>query len=80
MHGLFCPTCNIDQHQPIPEKDGLYVCIKCGTILGYYCRGCDKVFVENRLGRRGEEWVCKECGTIQRGYTAYKRNHLGILD
>lgn len=78
MHGLFCPTCNIDEHQPIPAKDGLYVCVKCGSILGYYCRGCDKVFVENRLGRRGEDWVCKECDTIQWGYTAYKRKQLGI--
>ena len=78
MHGLFCPTCNIDQHQPIPEKDGLYVCVKCGMILGYYCRNCDKVYVENRLGRRGEDWVCKECDTIQWGYTAYKRKQLGI--
>lgn len=78
MHGLFCPTCNIDEHQPIPAKDGLYVCEKCGSILGYYCRGCDKIFVENRLGRRGEDWVCKECDTIQWGYTAYKRKQLGI--
>ncbi len=78
MHGLFCPTCNIDEHQPSPAKDGLYVCVKCGTILGYYCRGCDKVYVENRLGRRGEEWVCKECDTIQWGYTAYKRKQLGL--
>lgn len=78
MRGLTCPNCKTDKHEPIPEKDGLYVCANCGAIIGYYCKGCDKVYLENRLGRRGDEWVCKECNTIQWGYTQYKRKELNL--
>jgi ribosomal protein L37AE/L43A len=78
MNGLMCPNCKIDKHEPISERDGLYVCSKCGGIIGYYCKGCDKIYLENRLGRRRDEWVCKECNMIQWGYTAYKRKELNI--
>lgn len=73
MNGLFCPKCNTDKHDPKYEVDGLYVCSQCGQILGYLCRGCDKVYLSNRLGRIGDEWHCKECNRIQWGYTEYKR-------
>lgn len=78
MNGLFCPTCRIDKHKPLYAQDGLYICEKCGGIVGYFCRGCDKVYTENRLGRRGDEWRCKICDTIQWGYTEYKRREMNI--
>ena len=73
MKGLACPVCNIDAHVPKYEKDGLYVCSSCGKVLGYLCSGCDKVYLENRLGQKDDVWVCKVCGEIQWGYTEYKR-------
>ena len=78
MNGLFCPNCKIDKHDSAAEKDGLYKCAECNKTLGYYCRGCNKVYIENRLGRRGDEWHCKECNAIQWGYTEYKRLQLGL--
>lgn len=77
MQGLICPDCKHDKHDPAYEKDNLYVCSSCGKILGYLCRGCDKLYLENRLGRITDYYVCKECGTIQWGYTEYQRNKKG---
>ena len=78
MKGITCPKCGIDDHDPKAELDGLYVCAQCGGIIAYLCRGCDKVYFNNRLGRRGDEWHCKECDVIQWGYTDYKRKQLGL--
>lgn len=73
MRGLTCPVCNTDKHIFKYEIDGLYVCETCGRVLGYLCAGCDKVYLENRLGRHGDVYECKLCGRIQWGYTEYKR-------
>lgn len=72
MRGLNCPVCNTDNHIPYFERDGLYVCSKCNKVLGYYCKGCDRVYLENRLGLLRDAYVCKECESIQWGYTAWK--------
>lgn len=73
MDGLYCPNCNKDKHVQKYEEDGLYICETCGRILGYFCRGCDKVYTKNRLGLHGDVYECKLCGTIQWGYTEWKR-------
>ena len=73
MKGLMCPVCNTDKHDPKYEKDGLYVCSSCEKVLGYYCKGCDRIYLENRLAQHQDTYVCKECGTIQWGYTEYKK-------
>lgn len=73
MRGLNCPDCGTDEYVPEFEIDGLYVCAKCGKKLGYYCSGCDRVYMENRLGKHGDVWECKLCGKIQWGYTEYMR-------
>ena len=75
MKGLYCPGCGIDQHQEKYAEDGLYVCEKCGKVLGYLCAGCNKVYLENRLGLHGNVYECKLCGRIQWGYTEYKRDN-----
>ena len=77
MKGLECPECRTDQHDPKYEKDGLYVCALCGKVLGYLCRGCDKVYLENRLILHDDAYKCKICGSPQWGYTEYKRNKKG---
>ena len=77
MKGLECPLCHHDNHKPIYEKDGLYVCSTCGTVLGYLCKGCDQVYLENRLILHNDAQICKICGTPQWGYTEYKRNKKG---
>ena len=74
MNGLICPECNEDKHVPKYEMDGLFVCQSCGKVLGYLCRGCDTVYLQNRLGKHGDVWECKLCGQIQWGYTEYKRS------
>ena len=76
MKGLFCPRCNTDIHASKYEKDGLYVCSKCGDILGYLCSGCDRVYLENRLALHNDVYVCKVCGAIQWGYTNKKRGEM----
>lgn len=73
MKGLYCSTCNTDNHQPLFEKDGLYVCKACGRVLGYLCFGCDRVYLENRLAFHNNVFVCKVCGVPQWGYTTYKK-------
>lgn len=73
MKGLYCPDCNEDKHVSSYEKDGLFVCYTCGKILGYLCRGCDRVYLENRLAKRHNVYVCKTCGAIQWGYTENKK-------
>ena len=73
MKGLMCPVCNTDKHDPKYEKDGLFVCYTCGKILGYLCKGCDRVYLENRLVLHNNIYRCKECGAIQWGYTAKKQ-------
>ena len=72
MRGLKCPVCNTDNHQPQYEKDGLYVCSKCGKVLGYLCSGCDVVYLENRLIKHTDLYICKVCGRPQYGYTEWK--------
>lgn len=74
MRGLECPICHTDQHQPHYEQYGLFVCQSCGTVLGYLCKGCDRVYLENHLILHGDAQVCKFCGTPQWGYTEYARN------
>ena len=73
MRGLFCPDCNTDIHDSKYEIDNLYVCSKCGKVLGYLCTGCDQVYTQNRLGKHGDVYECKICGRIQWGYTEWKR-------
>lgn len=72
MRGLNCPNCNTDKHIPTYEKDGLFVCADCGTVLGYLCKGCDRVYLDNRLALYQDVYMCKECGTTQWGYTEWK--------
>lgn len=74
MNGLFCPECQTDKHVDKYAEDGLYVCATCGKILGYLCRGCDKIYMGNRLGLHGNVYECKLCGKIQWGYTEWKRD------
>lgn len=73
MKGLYCPDCKSDKHIFTYEQDGLFVCEKCNKILGYLCRGCDRVYLSNRLTFHQDAYVCKECGSIQWGYTEFKR-------
>lgn len=75
MNGVCCPNCKTDSHDPKYEIDGLYVCKTCGKVLGYLCDGCDKVYLQPRLGKHGDVWECKLCGRIQWGYTEWKREH-----
>ena len=77
MKGIYCPVCNTDKHDPRYEKDGLYVCNTCGKVLGYLCKGCDQIYLENRLTEYSNVWICKECNTVQWGYTEYK-NKKGV--
>ena len=72
MKGLECSVCKTDKHQSTFAKDGFYVCSDCGKPLGYYCKGCDRVYLENRLGFHTDVFVCKVCGEIQWGYTDWK--------
>jgi len=73
MRGLPCPKCGTERHDPKYEADGFYVCSDCGEPIGYLCSGCDRVYLSNRLGLKGDVYVCKECGTIQWGYTEWKK-------
>lgn len=73
MSGLSCPSCNSVKFDPKYEEDGLYICTKCGTIAGYYCRGCRRVYTKNKLGLHGDVYECKICDKIQWGYTEKKR-------
>lgn len=78
MDGLKCWNCGAEgKHDIEYEKDGLYVCASCGKINGYLCRGCDKVYLENRLIKHGDAYVCKICDRPQWGYTEYKRKEAG---
>ena len=74
MRGLMCPTCKTDEHLTGYEEDGLYVCVNCLKPVGYLCHGCDKVYLENRLGLHGDVYECKICGRIQWGFTEFMRN------
>ena len=75
MKGLFCPNCKTDKHNIKYEKDYFYVCDTCGKPLGYLCKGCDRVYLENRLILHDDLYVCKECGQPQYGYTEWKREN-----
>lgn len=74
MRGLECPLCHHDRHNAMYEKAGLYVCSTCGTVLGYYCGGCDRIYLENLTIEYNGAQVCKRCGKPQWGYTEYRRN------
>lgn len=73
MKGLTCPKCGKDNHDPKYEKDNFYVCSECGTPIGYLCTGCDKIYLENRLVLHEGTYKCKLCGSIQWGYTEWKK-------
>ena len=73
MSGLSCPDCGSSEFVGKYEDDNLFVCKNCGKVIGYYCNGCGRVFTGNRLGLHGDVYECKLCGTIQWGYTEYKR-------
>ena len=74
MQGIICPNCNTDDHVREYEIDDLYVCVRCGKVLGYRCSGCEHTYLSNRLGLHGDVYECKICGKIQWGYTEWKRN------
>lgn len=74
MTGIICPNCNTETYDPKYSIDEFYVCASCGKPLGYFCRRCDRVYTGNRLGLHGDVYECKLCGTIQWGYTEWKRD------
>ena len=80
MRGLTCPICNTDTHIRKYEKDYLYVCATCNKILGYFCKGCDEMYLENRLAFYNNAYICKECGRVQWGYTEWKQDIIRAKD
>lgn len=74
MNGLTCWNCGTEgKHVPKYEEDYLYVCANCGKVDGYMCRGCNELYLRNRLIKYGDVWVCKECNQPHWGYTEWKR-------
>lgn len=74
MTGFAC-KCGSEEFLPEYKIDELYVCSKCGRVVAYYCTGCNRPFMSNRLGLHGDVYECKLCGHIQWGYTEYKRKN-----
>ena len=72
MLGLTCPNCKTDKHEPRYEKMGFYVCSTCGKVLGYLCKGCDKLYLDNQTIKCNGQYVCRHCLTPHYGYTTWK--------
>ncbi len=79
---LTCPKCGGHYFWKEYINDGFYLCGNrpnglesgiCGTYVKIHCKGCDKDLPTERFGKRGDEWECKECGRVQWGLTARKR-------
>lgn len=72
MNGLICQKCNSTKQIPLYENDNFFVCEDCGNIIGYDCPKCEHFYTNNHLAYYNNAYVCKSCGEIQWGYTAWK--------
>lgn len=77
---LRCPKCGNQIFNEDFKKDGLYLCGHrgpnggyCNTILACYCKGCNQLYNEDRFGKHGDVYECKECGRVQWGLTEFKK-------